>query len=234
MHKNLVVLILIVSSCSINRKLVDKVTLKNGDVKTGKIINCDSNKINLSRPDKTLTILNWADIDTIVGIKNKTVFFEINTGFSKSPYYSVFQYKPINSNAISIQAKVGIAKKSNKIRYVHLQYFFSKPYTINKFGYGFQRYFLGNYLKPKSLIAGSEFNLLFAKYNNTPQISIEPFLGYEMKFGSNHAVNFRTNLQWNILNKNPSIGYGIKIGYIYFFRVINKHYKNLNTTHQLN
>lgn len=233
MHKNLIVFTLILSSCSINRKLVDKVTLKNGDVKTGKIINCDSNKISISRPDKTLTILNWAEIDTIEGIENKILFFEINTGFSKSPYYSVFQYKPINSNAISIQAKIGIAKQSNKAIYVHLQSFFSEPYTFNKYGYGFQRYFLGNYLNPKSLIAGSEFNLLFVKYNNTPQISIEPFLGSEIKFGTNHAINCRANIQWNILNKNPSIGYGIKVGYIYFFRDINKHYKNLNTTHQL-
>jgi hypothetical protein len=216
------------------RLLTDEVVLKDENSHTGTIIKSDSNSIRLKQIDESIRVIPWNTIDTVQGKKLKTLWLGLNTGYYKVPYFSVFRNESFAAENLGFQFKGGYALRGNKLFYLHLSSVKGKPYSVTKFGFGFQRY-LGNtgYLKKNAFFTGGEANLMNVEYNNGPQFTLEPFTGYERKLNEHMRIHFKLGIQFNFSNKNNSAGVNTTIGIHFMRRNFKKYYHTLNTEHRL-
>ena len=155
-------------------------------------------------------------------------------GYYNTPYFSVFRNEPMAGQAFGIQFKLGFALRGNKLLYTHLTHSPATPYSITKFGMGYQKY-LGKttYQTKNSYFWGSEFNFMGVKYNNGAQTTLEPFTGYERKINPTIRVHCKLGLQFNIANKNKQTGVNFTIGIHFMRRNLTRYYETLNSEHRL-
>lgn len=227
--------VLTFSSCTNYKKLItDEVVLKDGNSHTGTILQSDSVNLKLEKVDESRLLIPWISIDTVVGKKYKTVWFGTNLGYYKAPYFSVFRNESLTAENMGMQYKAGIAGRGVKLYYLNLLLLPDKPYAMNKFGFGFQRY-LGKstYLKDNSFFVGYEINLMNVKYNNGSQITFEPFTGFEKKLNEQCRIHFKLGFQKNLLNKNNQTGVNATIGFHFMKRNFKKYYEVLNREHRI-
>jgi hypothetical protein len=225
----------LLASCSNYKKLItDEIVLNDGNSQTGTIIKCDSASLKLKKIDESTSVIYWKNIDTIQGKKLKTLWFGFNVGYYNTPYFSVFRNEAITAKQFGTQYKIGLAMRGTKLYYLHLTYSPAKPYSVTKFGIGYQRY-LGNstYLKRTTFFIGSEFNLMNVKYNNGAQTTLEPFTGFEKKMNEHLRLQAKLGFQINLANKNNQTGVNLTIGIHFMKRNFKKHYNTLNNQHQL-
>ena len=215
------------------RLLTDEVVLKDGNSQTGTILKTDSSTIKLEKIDESISIIPWSTIDTIQGKKLKTIWGGMNIGYYNIPYFSVFRNEPFTGNALGVQYKVGMAFRGNKLVYTHLSYSPAKPYSITKFGVGYQKY-LGHstYLKKNAFFWGSEFNFMNVKFNNGTQTTLEPYTGFERKLNERIRLHFKFGLQFNLANKNNQTGVNFTIGAHFLKKDFKKEYETLNKEHK--
>lgn len=223
------------TSCMNYRKLLtDEVVLKDGNSQTGTIVLCDSTNLKIKKIDESISIIPWTSIDTVQGKKLKTLFLGVNMGYYNTPYFSVFRNEPFTGRAFGMQYKLGFTYRGNKLLYTHLTYSPAQPYSITKFGMGYQKYIgASTYLKKNSYFWGSEFNLMGVKYNNGAQTTLEPFTGYERKCNENIRVHFKFGLQFNLANKNSQTGVNFTVGVHFLKKNFKKHYEILNKEHRI-
>jgi hypothetical protein len=216
------------------RLVTDEVILKDENSHTGTIMASDSTKIKLKKIDESMMVIKWDDVDTVVGKKFKTVFIGANIGYHNIPYFSVFRNENMTGHAAGYQYKIGYAYRSNNLYYLTFLFSPAKPYEINKLGVGYQRY-LGttSYLSKTGFFIGGEANLMNAKNNNGTQFCIEPFTGYEVRLAVHARVHFKFGLQFNLANKNSSVGSNFSIGFHFMRKNFKKRYQYLNTKHRL-
>lgn len=228
-------LTLVIVACNNYRKLrTDEIVFKDGSSQIGTIIKCDTAKLELKKMDESLSIIDWSNVDSVRGKKLKSIFIGANFGYHNIPYFSVFKNEKMEAKSFGMQYKIGIAYRGNKLVYFHLSYAPAKPYSVRKIGFGFQKYlFSSNYLNKQSYFTGIEINLLKAKYNNGPQTTLEPFIGFEKKINEHFRINIKLALQVNIANKNSDTGVNITFGLQAIKRNFNKYYTYLNSCHQL-
>lgn len=223
------------SSCiNYRRAISDEVVLKDQNSLTGTITQSDSLNLKLKRIDESTTIIPWETIDTIVGKKFKTVFVGANIGYYNIPYFSVFRNESMTGKAVGYQYKVGYALRGKNLYYLQFLFSPAKPYSITKFGAGYQRY-LGQttYLRKRAFFVGGEFNLMNVENNNGAQASLEPFTGYELKLAAHVRVHFKFGLQFSLANKNNSMGSNFSIGFHFMRKNFKKRYDHINTTHRI-
>jgi hypothetical protein len=228
-------LLVVLSGCRNYRSLItDEIVLKDGNSQTGTIINSDSVNLKIRRMDESLNIIPWSAVDTVQGKKLKTLFFGLNLGSYKIPYFSVFRNEAITSNSFGMEYKVGMAMRGVKLFYADLFIAPASPYTITKFGFGYQYYLGGStYLRKNTFFVGGEANLMSVKYNNAPQLTLEPFTGFERKFGEHIRLHAKLGLQTNFANKNNKIGVNFSIGILFMRRNFKRYYQTLNAEHKL-
>lgn len=236
--KKLFCVVLIVpffTGCSNYRKLVnDEVVFTDGSSQTGTIIQCDSVNLKIKRMDESINILPWKIIDTVQGKKLRTFWLGANIGYYKAPYFSVFRNESFAAERLGIEWKVGIARRGNKLYYLDFLPLNDKPYAVTKIGLGYQQYICSStYLKTNSFFVGSEFNLMNVERNNGPQITIEPFGGFERKYNEHFRFNCKLGLQFNLANKNNRAGVNLTIGVHYMKRNFKKYYDTLNKEHRI-
>ncbi len=221
------------SSCINSKKLVtDEVVLKDGNSQTGTIVHCDSTSIKIKKMDESMTIISWTTIDTIQGKKLKSFWLGMNVGFYNTPYFSVFRNEAITGRQMGMEYKAGLALRGNKLFYTHLTYSPASPYSITKFGMGYQKYIgKSTYLKKNSYFWGSEFNLMNAKYNNGSQTTFEPYTGFEKKLNDRLRIHAKLQLQFNLANKNEETGINFTVGIHFMKRNFRKYYEILNKEH---
>lgn len=225
----------VVTGCFNSRKLVtDEIVFKDGNSQTGTILQCDSTSIRLKKMDESVITIAWENIDTIQGKKLKTLWIGSNYGYYKAPYFSVFRNEAMTAKSIGMQHKIGMAYRGNKLYYLGLTIIPSKPYTVTKFGFGYQQY-LGatTYIGKQSFFVGGEFNLMNAKYNNGSQVTLEPFSGYEYRCTPQLRLSFKLQLQFNLANKNSQTGISTTIGIHFLRRNFKRYYQSLNHEHRL-
>lgn len=229
------VLCLFLTGCiNYKKNITDEIVLKDGNSHTGTILQCDSAKIRLQKIDESLLIISWADINVIQGKKFKTLWVSADLGYFKSPYFSVFRNEALTAENMGFQFKGGIALRSKKLFYIQLIVIPSKPYSVTKFGLGYQKYLsTGSYLSKNAFFAGTEFNLMNAQRNNGPQITWEPFGGVEKKLNEQLRIHFKLGLQFNLANKNNKTGVNMTIGILYVKRNFKKYYDVLNSQHRI-
>lgn len=228
-------LTLALTGCRNYRKLVtDEIVLKDGNSQTGTIIKCDSAALKIRRMDESINIIPWTLVDTVQGKKLKTLWFGANFGYYKIPYFSVFRNEAFTPEQLGMEYKIGLATRGVKLYYLNLTYAPAKPYSITKFGFGYQ-YYLGasTYLRKNTFFVGGEANLLNAQYNNRSQFTLEPYTGFERKLNEHLRIHFKFQLQLNMANKNNKAGVNTTIGIHFMKRNFQKYYHTLNTEHRL-
>ena len=230
----LITSLLFFSCINYKRNITDEVFLKNGNTETGTIIKADSNSLRIKKVDESQLSINWNIIDSVNGKKFKTLWLGANFGTYNTPYFSVFRNQSYMSSAGGFQLKIGLAYRGAKLYYIDFFHTPTKPYAVNKFGLGFQRYVFGNYLKKRhSFFVGSEFNAMSIRYNNGPQFAYEPFTGYEVKLNEHIRLNARFGLQINLFNKNNQTGANLSVGIHFMKRNFKKYYDYLNKEHRV-
>lgn len=223
------------TSCVNYKKLLtDEIVLRDGNSHTGTIIQCDSTNLKLQKTDESIRIIPWTVVDTVKGKKLKTVWFGANFGYYNTPYFSVFRNESMSAKNAGFQLKIGLALRGIKLYYINLAHIPDQPYAVTKFGLGYQRY-LGKatYTSEKSFFAGSELNLMNVKFNNGPQITLEPFMGFEKKLNERLRIHFKFGLQLNLANKNNQSGANTTIGIHFMKRDFKKYYDILNREYRL-
>jgi hypothetical protein len=227
--------LVILSGCVNYKRLVtDEVILKDQNSQTGTIIKCDSSSLTLRKMDESKSIIPWSDIDTIVGKKLKTAWIGSNIGYHSVPYFSVFRNEKMRGKAMGFQYKIGMAYRGTKLLYLQLTFIGATPYSITKFGFGYQ-YYLGQstYAKKNAFFVGGEFNMMNAKYNKGGQATLEPFTGFERKLAEHVRMHVKLQLQFNIANKNDESGVNLSVGFHFMRKNFKKRYDFLNTKHRL-
>jgi hypothetical protein len=226
---------LLLFACNGPKKIIkDEVILKNGDSFTGTILSMDSSKVKLMKMDESKVQIDWNEIDTIVGKRFKTFWFGCNTGFYNTPYFSVFRNEAINAGSMGFQFKFGKAVRGKRMSYFTWTTLPAKPYHINKFGVGFQRYIKkASYVGPNGFFWGLEYNLMNAKYNNGVQMTLDPFGAYDRKLNDQLRAHFRMGLQINLANKNNKLGVNFTVGIHYLKRNFKTYYTDLNQNHRI-
>jgi hypothetical protein len=221
-----------ITACVVPRHHVrEEVVLRNGNTQTGKILHCDSLALTIKGADKSTSVLPWAEIDSVRGLRLRTWWVGANVGFSHTPYFSVFRNEGMAANGLVAQAKVGWARHGRNLQYVHFSVFPNPTERLSKFGYGVQRYLWQGYLQQNGIFFGSEFNLLNAKLNNGSQISIEPFAGYDRQIKEQWRLQIKMGIQVNPLNRNNGTGFCTSVGFNYQLRNLHKRYRQLNQQH---
>jgi hypothetical protein len=216
------------------KAITDEVVLKDGNSQTGTIIKSDSATIKIKQIDESIRIIPWNAIDTVQGKKLKTLWFGANIGYYKAPYFSVFRNEAMVAENFGLQFKVGLALRGQKLYYFHISPLPDQPYPVTKYGLGFQRYLGGTtYLKKNTFFVGSEFNLMNVKLNNGPQMTLEPFTGFEKKLNEHLRIHFKLQLQFNLANKNSSAGVNTTVGIHFMRRNFKRYYNTLNKEHRL-
>lgn len=225
----------ILTSCINYRKLItDEIVLSDENSQTGTIIKSDSINLKIEKIDESISIIPWTIVDTIIGKKLKTLWFGTNMGYYNTPYFSVFRNESFVGKHTGMQLKIGLAARGDKLFYLH--YFFSntKPYPVNKFGLGYQQYLGGrNYLTDNCFFWGSELNLMNVKLNNGPQITLEPYTGFEKKYNERLRIHFKFGLQFNLANENNQTGFNMSIGVHFMKRNFKKYYETLIREHRI-
>lgn len=223
------------SGCVNYRKnITDEVVLKDGNSQTGTLLQCDSAKIKLQKIDESVLFIPWANVHSVQGKKFKSLWISADFGYFKSPYFSVFKNEAKTAESIGFQFKGGIALRSKKLFYFQIIAIPSKPYSVNKFGLGYQKYLsTGSYLSSNAFFAGTEINLMNAQRNNGSQLTLEPFAGIEKKINEQLRFHFKIGLQFNIANKNNKAGINATIGVVYLKRNFKRYYDILNSEHLL-
>ncbi len=221
--------------CTSNRKLItDEIIFNDGNSQTGTILHVDTAIVKIKKMDESIVSIPWSNIDTIQGKKLKTLWLGVNSGYYKAPYFSVFRNEKMVAENFGMQFKLGLALRGDKLYYINLTTIPARPYAVTKIGIGFQRYIgSSNYLKKNAYFWGTELNLMNAKYNNSSQVTIEPFTGYERKLQEHIRVHFKLGLQFNMANKNNQTGVNATIGFHFMRRNFTRYYRTLNSKHIL-
>lgn len=226
--------ILFTGCINYKKAITDEIVLRDGNSQTGTIIQCDSTKLKVRKIDESISIIPWSIIDSVKGKKLKTLWLGANTGYYNVPYFSVFRNESFVGKNLGMQYKIGLALRGNKLYYVNLSYLPAKPYDITKFGLGYQRYLSNkNYLQNNCLFVGSELNLMSVKLNNSAQVTLEPFTGFEKKINEQMRLHFKLGLQINIANRNNQVGVNTTIGIHFLKRNFKKYYDVLNKEHRI-
>ena len=214
--------------------LTDEVVLKDGNSQTGTILQTDSTNIKLEKIDESVSVIPWSAVDTIQGKKLKTLWVGMNIGYYNIPYFSVFRNEAFSGHALGTQYKIGLAFRGNKLAYTHLTYSPAQPYSITKFGVGYQKYMgQSTYLKKNAFFWGTEFNFMNVKFNNGTQTTLEPFTGFERKMNERIRLHFKFGLQFNLANKNNQTGVNFTIGAHFLKKDFKKQYEYLNKEHKM-
>jgi hypothetical protein len=232
----LLILLTLASCMNMNYKklITDEIVLKDGNSQTGTILKCDSATIKIKQIDESIRIIPWNAVDTVQGKKLKTLWFGMNLGYYKAPYFSVFRNESMAAENIGLQFKLGLALRGNKLFYFHVSTLPDQPYAVTKCGLGFQRYIGGTtYIGKNTFFVGSELNLMYIKYNNGPQATLEPFTGFERKLNEHMRIHFKLGLQFNMANKNNQTGINTTIGIHFMRRNFKRYYNTLNSEHRL-
>ncbi len=227
--------ILLLSGCINQRRLItDEIVFKDGNSQTGTLIHCDTSEIKIKKMDESINIIPWATIDTIQGKKLKTFFCGINMGVYKAPYFSVFRNESITPTSFGMQYKVGLAMRGVKLYYLHLTIIPARPYSITKFGLGYQYYIgQGTYIRKHAFFIGTEANLMGVEYNNGPQMCFEPYTGFERKLNERMRLHAKLGMQFNMSSKNKQTGINLTIGVHFMRRNLTRYYTTLNSEHRM-
>jgi hypothetical protein len=216
------------------KSITDEIVLKDGNSQTGTIMKVDSAAIRIKQIDESIRIIPWNAVDTVQGKKLRTLWLGVNMGYYKAPYFSVFRNESMTAENFGLQFKAGLALRGNKLFYFHVSPLPDQPYPVTKCGVGFQRYLGGTtYLKKNTFFVGSEINLMYVKFNNGPQTTLEPFTGYERKLNEHMRIHFKLGLQFNFANKNSGAGVNTTIGIHFMRRNLKRYYNTLNNEHRL-
>lgn len=226
---------LLLIGCSNHKKLiVDEVILKNQNSVTGTIKAVDSSGIKILKMDESQLNISWTEIDTVVGKRYKTFWAGFNTGYYNVPYFSTFRNEAMAGKTLGFQFKAGKAVKGKYMYYFTLTTIPAKPYGINKFGLGFQRYIKkATYINNKGFFWGMEYNLMNAKRNNGVQMTLDPFGGYDYKLNDQLRLHGKLALQFNLANKNNASGASLTVGITFLKRNFKQYYTILNQQHRL-
>ena len=136
--------------------------------------------------------------------------------------------------SLGFQFKIGRAVRGRFMNYFTYAFVPAKPFHINKFGVGFQRYIKkATYLNSKGFFWGLEYNLMNAKYNNGVQMTLDPFGGYDRKINDQMRIHCRLALQFNLANKNNNVGVNLTVGIHFLKRNFKAYYTTLNQKHRL-
>ena len=228
------VVALLTGCVNFRRLLVDEVVLKDKNSVTGTILKSDSIDLKIKKTDESITIIPWTNVDTVQGKKLKTLFLGLNVGYYNAPFFSVFKNEAMAAKGFGMQYKLGFAMRGRRLYYINLSYVAGKPYSLSKFGPGYQRYFKkGNYIRDKCFFIGTEFNFMKAQYNDGRQFTFEPFGGFEKKIGEQLRLHVKLGLQFNLANKNNATGASLTIGLHFMKRNFKKYYDVLNTERRL-
>ena len=231
----IVVLFFFLSSCNNHKKLiVDEVILKDQNSVTGTIKQADSSGVKIMKMDESQVKIMWSDIDSIVGKRYKTYWEGVNLGYYNVPYFSTFRNEAMAGRSLGLQFKYGKAVRGKFMQYIALTVVPAKPYSINRFGVGFQRYIKkAAYINAHGFFWGMEYNFMNAKRNNGLQMSLDPFGGYDHKLNDQLRLHGKFALQFNVANKNNSAGVNLTVGITFLNRNFKQHYKTLNKQHRL-
>jgi hypothetical protein len=206
----------------------DEVRLSDGSSVTGKITQVGNDQLTVLRPDRSTSVLKWANIDTVMGLRHSTWAFSLQIGGGRSPYFSIFENRAFSPAAFNVQLKIGKMKNLKGFRYFHYEKVASNPDGIFKIGYGMEHFFRGHYLRPISLSIGSTFNALKVQRNNTPQLSIEPYSTVYWKLNEQILMTGQLGLQYNFLSKNKQLGLSACVGATYLLRNFKRRYEFIN------
>jgi hypothetical protein len=188
----------------------------------------------LKKIDESVSIIPWAIVDTIQGKKLKTVWFGANAGYYQIPYFSVFRNEAFVGKQLGFQLKGGLALRGTKLFYFNLSHSPAVPYSVTKFGFGYQKYLGGTtYIRKNTFFTGLEVNLMNVKFNNGPQLTIEPFTGFEKKLNEHIRIHFKFGLQLNLASKNDQMGVNTTIGIHFMKRNFKRYYNTLNQEHRI-
>ena len=211
----------------------EKVFLKDKVVLKGNIVKVDSVQMRVELSPKESRTFPWEQVDSIQGIRFRSLFIGYQLGYSHIPYFSMFKNESMQNRNIGFQLKMGRTVNGNSLRYLHFSQTPGNPFQVRKWGWGFQRYLLGSYLGPKSIFAGAEIGLMKPQYNNGNQVYMEPFIGWDYQWNQHLRAFAKCTTQWNVLNRNPKLGWGVQAGLVIIVRDFKKHYRVLNDQHRL-
>ena len=218
--------------CRVHRP-EERIFLKDKVVIKGNIVKVDSLQMMVELSPKESRTFLWEQVDSIQGIRFPSLFIGYQLGYAHVPYFSMFRNESIQNRNIGFQLKLGRAVNGNSLRYLHFSQTPGNPFQVRKWGWGFQRYMLGSYLGPKSIFAGADIGLMKPQYNNGNQLYLEPFIGWDYQWNRHLRAFAKCTTQWNVLNRNPKLGWGVQAGLVIVFRDFNKHYQVLNQQHRL-
>jgi len=215
-----------------NKMPLEKVVLKDKTEWSGEIVKVDSVHIALKISRAEKKIFDWKDIQRIDNVAQRSWFIGYQLGGGHVPYYSMFRHESMEANGIGFQIKVGKTKNGNSLRYFHFSQNAGIPFSVRKWGWGFQRYLLGNDQAKRGLYAGSDMGWMKPQFNNGNQFYLEPFAGFDWQWSKRLRTFAKVGMQWNVLNQNPAIGASINIGLNFLLQDWDRHYQVLNTQHR--
>jgi hypothetical protein len=225
------VIVTLLAACHpYKRSIREEVLLKDGNSVTGRITASDSTHLTIKKPDASTAVIPWETISDVQGLRLFSPAISVNGGVFHTPYFSVFKNENYYPTSAGEALRVGFVKYGNRFRYFHLAFIPASPYNVTKTGWGFQRYFVGTYLDNWNFYAGTEFNLLHVRYNNTPQFCIEPLMGIEKKLNAHFRLNAKTGMVFCPFSKNDRPGFHLSVGLNYIPVDFQKRYRRLTQT----
>jgi hypothetical protein len=215
-----------------NKRPLEKVVLKDKTEWSGEIVKVDSVQVALKISRSEKKVFDWKDIQRVENVAQRSWVFGYQLGYGHIPYYSMFRGESMSANGIGFQCKLGKTKNGNSIRYFHFAQNTGIPFSVRKWGWGFQRYLLGDDQARQGLYAGSDVGWMKPQFNNGNQFYLEPFVGYDGQWSKRLRTFAKVGMQWNVLNQNPAIGVSISIGLNFLLQDWDHHYEILNTQHR--
>lgn len=225
----LLLVISLFTACRNQSKLInDRLVLKDGSELTGRIQSSDSTTLRLEQKDESIRVINFKELDTIYSNKFCTRISSAGLGIFNTAYYSVFENQNHAPTNLGLQLRTGKAFNQNRYHYLNLELIPSKPFNIRKLGAGFEYYKRGGYMSPKNLTLGFELNLLGVRYNNVPQLTLEPHFGKQWYYKGQMRIYCNAGLQFNLAGRNQNAGVFITGGINYLHIDFGKKYQPLN------
>ena len=225
------ILPLFLVQCKSKRPL-EKVVLKDKTEWSGKVVEVDSVQLSFQVSKSEKKVFQWRDIDQVKNIAQRTWLIGYQLGYGNAPYYSMFRGEAMESSGVGFQLKLGKTKNGNSLRYFHFAQQAGTPFAVRKWGWGFQRYLVGNEHSKKGVFAGMEMGLMIPQFNNGNQFYTEPFAGYDWQWSKRLRTFAKVGMQWNVLNQNPKVGASFQVGLYFLLQDWDRHYQLLNSQHK--
>lgn len=216
-----------------NKIPLERVVLKDKTEWSGEIVRVDSLQIALKISRSEKKVFDWKNIQRIDNVAQRSWFIGYQLGVGQVPYYSMLRYEPMEANGIGFQLKLGKTKNGNGLRYLYFSQHAGIPFSVRKWGWGFQRYLLAHEHAMSGLFAGTEMGWMKPQFNNGNQFYLEPLVGYDRQWSKRMSAFARLSMQWNVLNQNPKWGVSISFGLNFLLQDWDRHYQVLNSQHRL-